>query len=111
MNGRPIKEEWWSTHLRQRIHLGLVTFSFYIYTFGYFTRASRSYSVTDLHDLLILSPEVFECRKTKGAKTLRTLNLQTGTNITYLRSMNYYLTAKGGQKSKKKEPKNIPVSK
>lgn len=80
MNGRPIKKEWWSTHLRQLIHFGLVKISFNIYSFGYFTRASRSYSVTEKgktflekpHDLLVLSPEAFEDRKAKDAKTRKT---------------------------------------
>ena len=47
MNGRPIKKEWWSTHLRQLIHLGLIKISFNIHSFGYFIRASRSYAVTE----------------------------------------------------------------
>ena len=79
MNGRAIKKEWWSTHLKQLIHLGLVKISFNIYTFGYFTRASRSYCITDKgktflekpHDLLVLSPEAFEYRKSKDGKTMR----------------------------------------
>ena len=79
MNGRAIKKEWWSTHLKQLIHLGLVKISFNIYTFGYFTRASRSYSITDKgktflekpHDLLVLSPGAFEYRKSKDGKTMR----------------------------------------
>lgn len=116
MNGWPIKNEWWSIHLSQLIRLGLVKLSFNVYTFGYFTRL---YSVTDKgktfleksHDLLVLNPEAFGHRKAKMLKPRGHVNLQTGTNITYLRSVNYYLTAKVGWNSNKEECMNILVSK
>ena len=91
MNGRPIKKEWWSTHLRQLIHLGLIKISFNIHSFGYFTRASRSYAVTEKGktflekpcDLLVLNPQAFEDSKAKDSKTKRT-SKSTNRNKHYL---------------------------
>ena len=91
MNGRPIKKEWWSTHLRQLIHLGLIKISFNIHSFSFFTRASRSYAVTEKGktflekpcDLLVLNPEAFEDSKAKDSKTKRT-SKSTNRNRHYL---------------------------
>ena len=79
LNGAPLKKEWWSTHLRQLVHLGLVKISFNIYNLKWFSKASRSYSATENgkafienpHDLFVLNPDVFEENKSKGAMPSR----------------------------------------
>jgi len=89
---------------------------FNIHSFGYFTRASRSYAVTEKGKTflekpcnpLVLNLEAFQHSKAKDPKTKR---IKTGTDITYVRFANYYSTIKGGRKLKKKGPMNILVSK
>ena len=79
LNGAPLKKEWWSTHLRQLVHLGLVKISFNIYNLKWFSKASRSYSATEKgkafieypHDLFVLNPDVFEENKSKSAMPSR----------------------------------------
>jgi len=75
LDGRPLKKEWWSMHLRQLVHLGLIKISFNIYRVQTFKTASRSYCVTEKgqpflespYDLFVLHPDVFEDTKPKLA--------------------------------------------
>ena len=91
LHGRPLKKEWWSTHLRQLVHFGLINISFNINRGPYFTKASRSYSLTEKgetflanpHDLFALNPDVFEASKPKVASTFRNIE-STGRNKHHL---------------------------
>ena len=75
LDGTTLKKEWWSIHLRQLVHYGLIKVSFIINRGIGFTRASRTYSVTEKgkafleipQDLWTLNPEVFEGEKTRRA--------------------------------------------
>ena len=56
LHGIPLKKEWWSTHLRQLVHFSLIKILFNIHRGQNFTKASRSYSVTEHGKAFLLTP-------------------------------------------------------
>ena len=73
LDGVTLKKEWWSTHLRQLVHFGLIKISFNIDRGQNFTKASRSYPVTEQgvaflstpYDIFVPHPDNFEDTKQK----------------------------------------------
>ena len=82
LDGIPLKKEWWSTHLRQLVHFGLIKISFNINRGQNFTKASRSYSVTEQgvaflsnpYDIFVPHPDSFEDTKQKRVVARRVNN-------------------------------------
>lgn len=82
LDGIPLKKEWWSTHLRQLVHFGLIKMSFNIHRGQNFTKASRSYSVAERgeaflstpYDIFVPDPDSFEDTKQKRVVARRVNN-------------------------------------
>ncbi|PFX15817.1 hypothetical protein AWC38_SpisGene19947, partial [Stylophora pistillata] len=82
LDGILLKKEWWSTHLPQLVYFGLIKISFNINRGQNFTKASRSYSVTEQgvaflsnhYDIFVPHPDSFEDTKQKRVVARRVNN-------------------------------------
>ena len=56
VNEQLLSKNWWSTHLRQAVHLEFINIKFRITNFLQFSRASRAYTVSDKGEQFLKKP-------------------------------------------------------